>query len=447
VCPDETVSFTTVHQWLKIDPSGGKWIVQSPRFERGMRRVDLTSVELASSETARQINRDIILQLVHTRQPISRAELARLSGLQRSTVSQITEQLMDEGWIREGATARLPRGRRPTMLILNNDLVVFAVDLRPQMVTVAAVDLSGRLLSQSILPLSSDPGKTIGAIFQCVKRMREASPTKSFGGIGISVPGRVEPTTQQLIFAPNLKWPEFDLKGMTERETGLPVELENAANACLLAELWLGDLDGVKNVVLITVSEGLGSGILAGGQIISGEHGMAGEFGHISIDPAGPRCGCGQKGCWETFASCDAALRYYRESDPAGRQISFHELLNLAEEGDPNADEALRKQAMYIGKGMRMVTAALSPELILIAGDITSAWDRFAPLIRKEIAASILGGKPPRIEPSHEGEVARLRGAATLIFQRHPISGKKSDAAHSNSRARRSRPKKAATAG
>ncbi|MFZ0662651.1 MAG: ROK family protein [Acidobacteriaceae bacterium] len=407
-----------------------------------MRRVDLTNVELASSETARQINRDIVLQLVHARQPISRAELARLSGLQRSTVSQITEQLMAEGWIREGATTRLPRGRRPTMLILNNDLVVFAVDLRPHQVTVAAVDLSGRLLSQSILPLSSDPAKTITSIFQCVKRMREASPTKSYGGIGISVPGRVEPSTQSLIFAPNLKWPELDLKAMTEQETGLPVELENAANACLLAELWLGELDGVKNAVLITISEGLGAGILAGGQIISGEHGMAGEFGHIPIDSSGPRCGCGRNGCWETFASCNAALRYYREAVPGAGRISFHELLNLAEEGDPNAKESLRKQAMYIGKGMRMVTAALSPELILIAGDVTLAWDRFAPVIRKEVSASILGGKPPRIEPSHEGEVARLRGAAALIFQRHPLSGEKSGAPQLRSHPRRSRSKK-----
>lgn len=408
-----------------------------------MRRVDLTNVELASSETARKINRDILLQLIHMRQPISRAELARLSGLQRSTVSQISEQLMDEGWIREGATAKLPRGRRPTMLILNNDLVVFGVDLRPQRVTVAAVDLSGRLLSQSILPLSSDPGKTIASVVQCVKRMREASPAKWLGGIGISVPGRVDPATQRLIFAPNLKWPEVDLKAAMERESGLPVELENAANACLTAELWLGDLNGVKNAVLITVSEGLGSGILAEGQIISGEHGMAGEFGHIPLDPKGPRCGCGHNGCWETFASCNAALRYYRELKPEAAPVRFHELLNLSGEGDASAKEALRKQAMYIGQGMRLITAALSPELILIAGDVTSAWDEFAPVIRKEVAAGILGGKPPRIEPSHEGEVARLRGAAALIFQRHPISGKRSETSSPQKGRRSSRAKKA----
>lgn len=406
-----------------------------------MRRVDLTRVELASSETARIINRDILLQLVHARQPISRADLSRLSGLQRSTVSQITEQLIAEGWIREGATARLPRGRRPTMLLLNNDLVVFAVDIRPRQVTVATVDLSGRLLSQSILPLSSDPARTVASILQCVGRLREASPGKLFGGIGISAPGRVHPETQKLIFAPNLKWPEFDLKAAMEREAGLPVEIENAANACLLAELWLGELDGVRNAVLITVSEGLGAGVLAEGQIISGEHGMAGEFGHISIDPAGPLCGCGRRGCWETFASCNAALRYYSESAPKAGHIDFHELLGLAEAGDPHAKEALRKQASYIGKGMRMITAALSPALVLIAGDITSVWDQYAPTIRKEAASAMLAGSPPRIEPSHEGEVARLRGAAALIFQRHPLSERNQPG---NARGKRPRPKQRA---
>lgn len=399
--------------------------MQLRRSDNGMRRVDLTHVELASSETARKINRDILLQLIHARQPISRADLARLSGLQRSTVSQITEQLIGEGWVREGATARLPRGRRPTMLVLNNDLVVFAVDIRPRQVTAATVDLSGRLLSQSILPISHEPSRTIASILQCFARMREASPNKSFGGIGISVPGRIDPATQKLIFAPNLKWPEFDIKAEIEREAGVPVELENAANACLLAELWLGELDGVRNAVLITISEGLGSGILAEGQIVSGEHGMAGEFGHISIDPTGPLCGCGQRGCWETFASCTAALRYYAESASHAAHIGFHELLGLAEGGDRDAKEALEKQASYIGKGMKMITAALSPTLVLVAGDITSVWDQFAPTIRKEAVSAMLAGAPPRIEPSHEGEVARLRGAAALIFQRHPLSKSK----------------------
>jgi hypothetical protein len=124
---------------------------------RGIRPIDLTDVQLASSETARRINRDIVLELIRANQPISRADLSRLSGLQRSTVSQIVEQLIQEKWVCEGAIASPPRGRRPTLLVLNEDLVVIAVDLHPKQATVATVDLNGRLLDRSIVPITCEP--------------------------------------------------------------------------------------------------------------------------------------------------------------------------------------------------------------------------------------------------------------------------------------------------
>lgn len=399
-------------------------MARSSQVKNGMRRVDLTDVRVASSETARLINRDIVLQLIRAQQPVSRADLARLSGLQRSTVSQIIAQLIKERWIREGAMARLPRGRRPTMLALNDDLVVLAADIHPRQTTVAMVDLNGRFLSRSTLSLSSDPAKSVARIVDCMKLIRRTHSNKSLEGIGISVPGRVDLESQSLLFAPNLNWPKFDIKRTIERDMGLPTEMENAATSCLMSELWFGTMDGVRDAVLITVSEGLGAGILANGQLVSGQYGMAGEFGHIPLDPAGPRCACKLNGCWETFASCNAALRYYSELAPHAKRVGFHDLLNLAEEGDQQAADALAKQAGYIGRGLRMVTAALSPELILVAGDVTSAWSRFAPIIEKELADLTLSGRPPRLLPTHEGEVARLRGAAALLLQRHSLRNK-----------------------
>ncbi|WP_044934855.1 ROK family transcriptional regulator [Pseudacidobacterium ailaaui] len=387
-----------------------------------MRHVDLTSAELASSETARHINRDIILQLIRTRQPISRADLARISGLQRSTVSQIIEQLLEERWVREGALAHLPRGRRPTLVHLNDDLVVLAADIHPRQATVALVDLNGRLLSRSTLPIGTNPAKALHAITECMKRICDAHPKKSIEGIGVSLPGRVDPKTQRLVFAPNLHWPDFDIKGTIEREMHLHTEMENAATACLLSELWFGRMDGIRDAVLITVSEGIGSGVMTNGQIVSGRNGMAGEFGHVPLDPSGPRCACNANGCWEMFASCNAALRYYSELDPRGKRITFHELLSLAEEGNTRAIDALSKQARYLGKGLRTVIAGLSPEVILVAGDVTSAWARFAPLVEAEIKYAVLAGHPPQLLPTHEGDVARLRGAAALLLQRHSVS-------------------------
>lgn len=397
-------------------PSATPGLMRGP--VRGIRHVDLSDVQLASSETARRINRDIVLEMIRTSQPISRADLARRSGLQRSTVSQIVEQLIREKWVREGSVATAPRGRRPTLVGLNEELVAIALDIHPRQAIVAVVDLNGRLLSRSLVPLTSDPVASTRLIVECMQRMSRATPRKSPEGIGISLPGRVDPATQKMTFAPNLHWPEFDLKKVIETKMGLPVKMENAATACLLAELTFSRMDGVRDAVLVTVSEGVGTGVFANGQLISGHHGLAGEFGHIPVDPDGPRCACGQKGCWETFASCRAALRYYRDLQPKKRGIAYHELLNLAEEGDAFAAQALQKQAQWIGRGLRMILAALSPSTILIAGDITSAWHRFAPILEKEVAALTLAGEPPLIRPTHESEIARLRGAAALVFQR-----------------------------
>ncbi len=206
------------------------------------------------------------------------------------------------------------------------------------------------------------------------------------------MPGRVDPESQRLILAPNLKWADYDIKGAIEEQMQLQVELANAANACLLSELWSGRLDGIRNAVLITVSEGIGGAILANGQIITSRSGLAGEFGHSPIDPTGPICGCGQRGCWEVFASSTAALRYYAELDPKSRPLNIHELLRLTEEGDPTAIAAVTKQATHLGRGLRLVTASLAPEVVLITGDLTTSWARFGPIIQKEMADTMLAG-------------------------------------------------------
>jgi predicted NBD/HSP70 family sugar kinase len=386
-----------------------------------MRRIDFTNTQVASSETARDINRGVLLNLIRRRQPISRADLARVSGLQRSTVSLITEQLIREKWVVNGPVGRLPRGRRPTFLRLNDRRAILVADVRPTQTTIAVADVNGRFLSQEAMLTPGDPQTAANNIAAKLKHLMLTHSGLAFQGIGISITGRVDQVTHRVMFTPNLKWPQFDLfdmKGPIEKATGISVQLENAANACALAEVWFGHMEKFHDMVVVTIAEGVGTGIFTNGQLARGLNGMAGEFGHVPLDPNGPLCTCGGKGCWEVYASNRAALRYYHESSPTPYDMNFQDLLALAEGGDELALRALDKMAHAIGKGLRMVVAGLAPEEIVIAGEFARLWERFGPVIENEVATSVLVGNPPRVRPASDPGVARLRGTVALVLQK-----------------------------
>jgi predicted NBD/HSP70 family sugar kinase len=383
------------------------------------KRADRKNVQVASNEMTRDINRDVVLGQIRALQPVSRVDLARASGLQPSTVSSIVEQLLTELWICEGAVAKTARGRRPTLLSLNDNLVILAADVRSSQAVVALLDLNGRFLERQLVPLSRDPDRSLAMMIAVMQGFRAKHPGYTFEGVGISLPGRVDLRTGRLMLAPNLSWREFNILERLEQGLGLEVQLENAANASLLSEIWFGCMEGVRNAVLLTISEGVGTGILAEGRLIVGQHGMAGEFGHICMDPAGPVCGCGARGCWEVFASSRAALRYYRELEPTAGNKTVIELMSLALDGDQSANKALEKQALAIGQGLHLLNAVLSPDLILIASDITVFSEMYMAIIERECRAGLMAGEGPRLVVIGDGEVTRLRGAAAVALQRH----------------------------
>jgi predicted NBD/HSP70 family sugar kinase len=279
--------------------------------------------------------------------------------------------------------------------------------------------VNGRFTSQEVIATPSDPRTAIQILIAHIRRLLSSCGEEKVEGIGISLPGRVERGSERLVFAPNLNWPQFDIRTPVEQATGLDVELENAANACVLAAIWFDRVD-TRNLVVVTVSEGIGTGILVNGRLARGLSGMAGEFGHVPLDPKGPACGCGSRGCWEVFASNRAALRYYFESSAASGGLSFPDLLSLADQGDSRATQALETMAHYLGRGMRMIVAGLDPERILVIGDLTRSWQRFGPIIEAEVLAQVLpGGVAPPVIPVHEGGLARLRGTVALVLQKH----------------------------
>ena len=385
-----------------------------------MQAIKSKHAQVASTEVVRDINRRIILNLIRTRHPISRADLARISGLQRSTVSSIVEQLIEERWVLYGATGRLPRGRRPTFLRLNDERVIVGVDIRPTQTTVALADANGKFTSQEMAPTPADPEVAVKQLIESIERIMNSCQGKKIEGIGISLPGRFSPESDRLVFAPNLRWGDFDIHTPIVKATGLEVAMENAANACVLAAVWFDHLEECSNLVVVTVSEGIGTGLLVNGRLVHGMNAMAGEFGHVPLDPEGPVCGCGSRGCWEVFASNRAGLRYYNESAGETEGLSFTDLLCRADHGDVRAAQAVEKMANYLGRGMRMVVAGLAPERIIVVGDLTRSWHRFGPVIEAQVQHQVLpGGRPPRLVPAHEDGRARLRGTVALVLQKH----------------------------
>ena len=324
-------------------------------------RYSFTNKQSASNKMPRQINRNLIFNQIRTRQPISRADLARVSGLQRSTVSLIVEELLAERWVVEGSMGRLPRGRRPTFLNLNGQRGVLAVDVHPAQIAMAVTDLGGKIVVEQVVALPAIPHKVVGAIVEAIRRIIAAHPERLFDGIGMSLPGRfaLQPekaSPTRSIFAPNISWPIGRIQSRVEEATGLRVVVDNVANACALSEVWFGYSDGMHDLVVVNVSEGLGTGIFANGQILRGEGGYAGEFGHVQVDAEGPVCGCGSRGCWETVASNRAGMRYYAEI--TGKCApGFEPLLEMAAAKDAAAREAIERMCTALGRGMHMIAA------------------------------------------------------------------------------------------
>jgi predicted NBD/HSP70 family sugar kinase len=404
-----------------------------------MRKINLSNFQVATSETARDINRRILLNLVRMRQPISRADLARYSGLQRSTVSAITEQLISEQWITEGALGHAPRGRKPRFLHLNSERAgIIGVDVRPRITTLALTDLNARILTQDSLPTPEDPQTFLSALSERIENLRRSQPQIFCEGIGVGLPGRVDPKTQRLIFAPNLGWPDVDIKRAhtvdikkpLEEATGISVEVDNAANACALFETWYGKhSEGVHDLIALTVSEGIGTGIIADGELLRGSTGMAAEFGHVSLSEDGPRCRCGNDGCWEVYASNTAAVDYYAKITGGGRggrqdgaSPTFDSLLRLCELGDSKATEAVDRQAHYLGVGVAMLITSFAPSLIVVAAEVTRVWSRIEPIISRIVAEKCQQPSATRITPVEEFAHPRLRGAIALVLQKHFVA-------------------------
>ena len=400
-----------------------------------MRKINTRNFRLATRSTPRDVNRRIVLNLIREYQPISRAELARRMSVRRGTLTTLVRELVESGIVFEKGTAAAARGRRPTMLcVRTRGRLVVAVDVRSGRSSIALSDVGGRMLARETFDTPASPDQLADLLASEVTRLlRQHAPNGTEGcqGIGIVLPGMVDRKTGRLLYAPRLGWRDVDLRANVSARIGMKVYIESAPIACALARLWLEPeaTRSVNSFAYVSVSEGIGVGLVVNGEMLRGETHTAGEFGHVSLDSSGPECVCGRRGCWEALA-CNAATveRYAAISGVArgdgkarrARKTSFpgiEEVIRRARGGEVAAVQALVETAGHIGRGLSLIVSAFNPGRIYVGGEITEAWDLLEAPMRAALVAGTIPGTAGATQVVPDSSLAeyRLLGAVALV--------------------------------
>ena len=399
------------------------------RSRAAVRKIDTRDFRRATRSTSRQINRQILLNLVREHQPISRADLARRMTLGRGVVTTLVNELLEEGVLYEGALVELPRGRRPKMLhVETRDRLVVAIDLRFSRTDVLLADLGGRQIALERFATRFGPEELLDELAVRVRRLLRTHAARGrCQGIGMVIPGMVDRASGRVLNAPQLGWRDVQVRAGLAARTGLAVHVENAPAACALAHIWLSErANGIRDFVYLSVSDGVGTGVVVNGEVVRGHGHTAGEFGHIPIRAEGPICLCGSQGCLEAYTSNLATVARYlgHELSPAiAREllqqsgVTVDDVVRRAGEGDERARAAVADTGRYLGIGVSMIVQALNPAQIVVGGEITGAWDLVEPAIRAEVARRALTPRAAEtpVIPEPAGRMPRLRGAIALV--------------------------------
>ncbi|MDE3056871.1 MAG: ROK family transcriptional regulator [Bacteroidota bacterium] len=385
-----------------------------------------------NAKVARNINRAIILNSIRERQPISRARISELTKLNKSTVSNIVATLIAEDLVIEEPDNRGAVGRSPINLrVKRGKHYVGAIYFDSSKTELAVIDMDGTIISKAeIKTEASDPSQFVALCIEKLNAMRRQSLPHLFRGIGITVAGIVDAASASggtVVYAPNLGWHEVDL-GQIVREHLPDIEIitvENDARASALAELLLGTHKITSaNIVFLSVGAGIGAGIVVDNRILSGGTHAAGEFGHMTIVEGGEQCTCGNQGCWEVYASDRATVRRYAVTKKLSRDktadLTLTSIIELSYRGDAIAREALTTSAQYIGLGIANIVRSFDPEVIIIGGTITRAWDLIYPEIMEAVNKRGFFGKERNtaILPTSLTAPPPLLGAAALSIRK-----------------------------
>lgn len=389
----------------------------------------------------REINLSLIMQRLFEHTSLSRAALAELTGLNKSTVSSLVQELQDMNFLREAGRLSGSVGRPSVMLELNPDAgIIISAELGVDYISVKSADFGANILRAQHEPM--DPAIPQETILERVIALLRDSVTHSnqrtaanqrLLGIALGVPGLVDQDTGDLLFAPNLRWKDVALKRqLSAAFPSVPLFVENEANLAALGEYFYGAAKGYDDVLYISTGVGLGGAIVRRGQIVRGKTGFAAEFGHMTVDPNGALCNCGNRGCWETQVSQRALFQHIRAAVEAGQasalvaatggtldRLTLPLIVDAARAGDLAAQAGITAVGRSLGIGIASLINALNPDLVVLGGMFSLAGDLILPLIEAEIAQRALpwhAGATTIMLAKHGADACVIGGIAT-VFQ------------------------------
>lgn len=384
----------------------------------------------------KELNIALVMNLIRQAEPISRVEIADRTGLGRSTVTGIIASLLREGLVQETGSAETQSGRKPVLLTFHaRARYAVGVKLGPKSAKVGLVDLNANVIDvdEVLLNPHRGPEEAVGTIGSAIAEVtaRNNVPAERLLGVGLVMPGVVNPRTGTAVTSYFLGWADLPIRDILERQLGLPVFIDNDANGMALAEALYGAGQGVSDLLAVTVGVGIGAGVVVAGQIHRGIHFGAGEIGHTCVVRDGPQCACGRRGCLEAVASDAALVRRAREEVEAGRSnllrsmarghpelITREMVVDAALEGDPAAREIVAEAGRWLGIALGNAVNLLGPGRIVLGGEAgLQAGELLLDPVRETLRDVVFG--PADAVPVVVGQLganAWMQGAAALVL-------------------------------
>ena len=388
-----------------------------------------TLLRSANRQTIRRINEAAVLGAIHDHGPISRMDISALTNLSPATITGITGKLIEQRLAREreaGASngggshvARPPIGRPPVLVEIDRGAgCVVGVKLTEHHLVAALTDLGAETLARRTVPLGEDrsPEAVVHSLAGVVADLRGTEPTRRFFGVGVGLAGAIDRREGVCRFSPYLPWRDVPLRAMLEPEVGRPVFVDNDVNALTLAERWFGGGAGYADFVVVTLGRGIGLGMVLDGHLYRGGHGAGGEFGHVTVEPDGPPCDCGKRGCLEALVGEPAMAR--RLAAACGPDVRLARGAARARAGDTAAMGVFEAAGTTLGLALAGVVNLLNPTRVIVGGECVHTLDLLLEPMRAALAANCFDGLYADLDLLVEpwDDDAWARGAAGLVL-------------------------------